>query len=69
VLCAYALRRSAVNRLVYGLPAGQAGGLTSRYAMLSDLDLAGWPPPPAVITGVLADECLALLRRQPAARE
>jgi tRNA(adenine34) deaminase len=69
VLCGYALRRSAVSRLVYGIPAGQAGGLTSRYAILSDRDLTGWPPPPVVIAGVLADECVALLRRRPAARE
>jgi tRNA(adenine34) deaminase len=68
VLCGYALRRSGVSGLVYGIPAGQAGGLTSRYAILTDRELTGWPPPPTVISGVLADECLALQRR-PAAHE
>lgn len=61
VLCAYVVRRSKVSRVVYGVPAGQAGGLTSRYAILSDPGLAGWPAPPEVISGVLADECRALL--------
>src|SRR5262245_15620364 len=26
VLCAYAIRRSAISRVVYGIPAGEAGG-------------------------------------------
>jgi len=60
-LCAYAIRRAGVSRVVYGVPAGQAGGLTSRYAILSDLELAGWPEPPEVIAGILARECRALL--------
>jgi tRNA(adenine34) deaminase len=64
VLCAYATRRSGVSRVVYGIPAGQAGGFTSRYAVLTDPDLAGWPPPPEIVAGVLAEECLAILRRK-----
>ena len=61
VLCAFAVRRAGVSRVVYGVPAGQAGGLTSRYSLLSDLELTGWPEPPEVIAGVLARECRALL--------
>ena len=61
VLCAYVTRRAGVSRVVYGVPAGQAGGLTSRYALLTDPDLTGWPAPPEVISGVLAEECRALL--------
>jgi tRNA(adenine34) deaminase len=61
VLCAYAVRRAGVSRVVYGVPAGQAGGLTSWYAILADPDLTGWPAPPEVIAGVLAEECRALL--------
>ncbi len=63
VLCGYAIRRSGVAHVVYGAPAGQAGACTSSYAILADRDLDGWPPVPEVTGGVLADECLAVLRR------
>lgn len=64
VLCAYVLRRAGVSRVVYGIPAGQAGGVTSRYDLLVDPDLTRWPAPPEIVAGVLAEECLALLRER-----
>lgn len=64
VLCAYVLRRVGVSRVVYGIPAGQAGGVTSRYAILADSELARWPAPPEIVSGVLAEECLALLQER-----
>ena len=64
VLCAYVVRRTGVSRVVYSVPAGQAGGLTSRYAILADPALTGWSAPPEVISGVLAKECRALLRER-----
>ena len=63
VLCGYAIRRTGIAHVVYGVPAGQAGGCTSSYAILSDRELEGWPPVPEITAGVLADECLAALRR------
>ena len=63
VLCGYAIRRAGIAYVVYGVPAGQAGACTSSYAILADRDLVGWPPIPHVTSGVLADECLAALRR------
>lgn len=63
VLCAYAIRSTGVSRVVYGVPAGQAGGATSRYDILLDRELAGWPPPPELVAGILAQECEELLRR------
>jgi tRNA(adenine34) deaminase len=62
VLCAYVVRRAGVSRVVYGVPAGQAGGVTSQYALLVDPGLTGWPAPPEIISGVLEAECRALLR-------
>ncbi len=64
VLCAYVIRRAGVSRVVYGVPAGQAGGSTSRYAILEDAALTGWPSPPEIVSGILADECLALLQER-----
>jgi tRNA(adenine34) deaminase len=63
VLCGYAIRRTGIAHVVYGVPAGQAGACTSSYAILTDPDLEGWPPVPQITGGVLADECLAALRR------
>ena len=63
VLCGYAIRRTGIAHVVYGVPAGQAGACTSSYAILADRDLEGWPQVPEVTGGVLADECLAALRR------
>lgn len=69
VLCAYAIRRAGVARVVYGVPAGQAGGVTSRYSLLTNHDLAGWPAPPEIVASVLAAECREILeRRRPPAR-
>jgi len=63
VLCGYAIRRTGIAHVIYGVPAGQAGACTSSYAILADRDLEGWPPAPQVTAGVLGDECLAALRR------
>jgi tRNA(adenine34) deaminase len=63
VLCGYAIRRTGIAFVFYGVPAGQAGACTSSYAILADLDLEGWPQVPEVTGGVLAEECLAALRR------
>jgi tRNA(adenine34) deaminase len=63
VLCGYAIRRTGIAHVVYGVPAGQIGACTSSYAILADRDLTGWPEAPQVTGGVLADECRAALRR------
>lgn len=63
VLCGYAIRRTGIAHVFYGVPAGQAGALTSAYAILADRELDGWPSVPQITKGVLAEECLAALRR------
>ena len=63
LLCSFAIRRTGVTRVVYGTPAGQLGGATSDYAVLVDRAVAGWPPPPEVVSGVLARECLEMLMK------
>jgi tRNA(adenine34) deaminase len=62
VLCGYAIRRAGIAHVIYGVAAGQAGAWTSSYAILADRALGGWPDVPTVTAGVLADECLAVLR-------
>lgn len=63
VLCGYAIRRTGVSHVIYGIPAGQAGACTSAYAILTDDSLDGWPTVPEITTGVLAEASLAALRR------
>lgn len=63
VLCGYAIRRTGIAHVVYGVAAGQAGAWTSSYAILADRGLDGWSQVPDVTGGVLADECLAALKR------
>ena len=63
VLCSYAIRRTGISRIVYGIAAGEAGGATSRHSILTDNELIGFHPPPKIVSGVLATECLAMLRR------
>jgi tRNA(adenine34) deaminase len=63
VLCGYAIRRAGVGRVVYGVAAGQAGAVTSRYNILTDADMVGWPAAPDIVRGVLAAECGDALRR------
>jgi tRNA(adenine34) deaminase len=69
VLCSYAIRRTGIVRVVYGIPAGQAGGVTSKYSVLADNDLIGGSPPPEIVSGVLAEECRAVLQRRQRAAE
>jgi len=64
VLCGYAIRRTGISHVVYGVKAGQAGACSSSYAILGDGDLEGWPQVPQVTGGVLADDCLAMLQRR-----
>lgn len=63
VMCSYALRKAGIARVVFGTRAGQVGGVHSGYALLVDHELAGWPPPPKVVSGVLVFECEGLLER------
>jgi tRNA(adenine34) deaminase len=64
VLCSYAIRRTGITRVVFGIAAGQAGGVTSKHSVLTDDELVGFPPPPAIVSGVLAQQCLAALQRR-----
>jgi tRNA(adenine34) deaminase len=64
VLCSYAIRRTGITRVVYGIAAGQAGGVTSRHSVLTDDELIGFYPPPEIVSGVLAQDCLGVLQRR-----
>ena len=58
-MCAGALLAGRLSRLVYGAHDPRAGAAGSVWDLLHDPRLG---PPVEVLTGVLADECAALLR-------
>jgi tRNA(adenine34) deaminase len=61
VMCAYAIRQTGISRVVFGATVPDMGGATSRYPILTAPDVSEWPEPPAVVAGVLVDECAALV--------
>lgn len=61
VLCAYAVRRARICRVVFGVKAGFLGGATGPYSLLTDATPVMNSAPPSVQAGVLAEECAALL--------
>jgi|SRR5579884_1404743 len=69
LMCSYVIRETAVAEVVIGCPTSAPGGLGSPWPLLELEGAAGWGPPPAVLVGVLEEECRVLLeaRRLPAA--
>jgi tRNA(adenine34) deaminase len=48
ILCSYAIRETAVARVVIGAWVEDIGGVTSRHPILTDTEMPGWGPPPAI---------------------
>ena len=61
LLCGCVARAAGVARVVYGVAAGQLGACSSSLPLLREAAVPGWSAPPDVTSGVLADECQALL--------
>ncbi len=59
-MCAGAITTARLSRLVYGAADPRAGAVGSLWDVVRDQRLA---PVPEVIGGVLADECLNVIRR------
>src|SRR5262249_7396041 len=56
-LCAYLIRQRRIGLVVYGIDTPVVGAVTSVHPILTDPALDGWRPAPAVIGGILRDEC------------
>lgn len=59
-MCAYPLRITRIAKVVIGAPVANVGALNSKYPILVDAHMAGWPPPPWIVRDVLLHDCLAL---------
>ena len=62
-MCGYAIRQLRVGLVVYGMDTPVIGAVTSIHPILTDPSLDGWRPAPAVIGGVLLEECQRLKAR------
>jgi len=60
-MCSYAIRIARVSQVVIGARAVDRGGVSSKYPILSDPDIAGWEAPPHIVREVLLDQCTSLL--------
>jgi tRNA(adenine34) deaminase len=58
-MCAGAITNARLSRLVFGAPDPRAGAVGSLWDVVRDQRLV---PVPEVIGGILADECLSVLR-------
>lgn len=59
-MCSYAVRQTCVGKVVIGRATPRVGGISSNYPVLIDPKIPGWGQPPAIVSGVLERECLAL---------
>ena len=48
-LCSYAIRQTAISRVVFARNTPGIGGATSLYPILSSADIPGWPMPPEIV--------------------
>jgi tRNA(adenine34) deaminase len=62
-MCGYVVRQLRVGLVVYGKDTPVIGAVTSIHPILTDPALDGWRPSPAVIGGVLREECKGLKRK------
>jgi tRNA(adenine34) deaminase len=62
-MCAYAVRQLRIDLVVYGIETPVIGAVTSIHPIRTDPALDGWRPAPAVIGGVLREECARLTRK------
>ena len=65
-MCGYAIRQLRIGLVVYGKETPVIGAVTSIHPILTDPALDGWRPAPAVIGGVLLEECERLRTERPA---
>jgi tRNA(adenine34) deaminase len=56
-MCAYAIRQLRIALVVYGIETPIIGGVTSIHPILTDPALNDWRQAPAVIGGVMREEC------------
>lgn len=62
-MCSFVIRGAHISRVVIGRTVPHIGGISSKYPILVDPNIPGWPQPPLVETGLLEEECSGLRAR------
>lgn len=60
IMCSYVLRHHQIQTIIIGLASGDIGGFSSQYPLLKDENIRKWQKPPAVLFGILEEECRQL---------
>ena len=47
-MCSFAIREAGIRAVILGAPVADIGGVTSRYPILSDVNIEGWGPAPSI---------------------
>ena len=63
VMCAFAIRRTGIQRVVYGISNREVGGANSKFPVMVDADFPAKFAPPEIVVNVLPEEC-ELIRRK-----
>lgn len=61
-MCSYLIRQSDIKGVVFASPAGDIGGATSSYPILTSGSIKNWPEPPFIKSGVMQEEYEAFLK-------
>ncbi len=62
-MCSYAIRQLRIAQVVFGIDTPVIGGVSSNHPILTDPALDDWRKAPAVIGGVMREECTRLKAR------
>ena len=62
-LCSYLIRQARIRKVVIGRRVSGVGGVSSKFPILTDATIDKWSAPPAVVTGILAQECEQLIQK------
>jgi len=60
-MCAYVLRETGVQSVIWGVDAGEVGGVRGRHRGLTDAEMSRWGDPPERRGGVLEMKCCRVL--------
>jgi len=62
-MCSYAIRACQIGVVVFGAPVNAVGGFSSHFPVLNTNAIPNWGPPPAIVQGILHEECEAIRNR------
>lgn len=62
VMCAFAIRQTGIQIVIFGISNSKVGGVNSKFPVLTDSEFPTKFPPPKIQTNILAKDCEILWR-------